>query len=133
MNRDLIAQNVEKLKEDHSCSQSTLMGICENENCSLDSKQLYVLGSGFAGGIGGTFDEGTCGALNGAVIALGLLENDPDLIKRHSKKLFEAFKDKYGSVECGIISKNGDDKSNCLGCCLFISNKVVDLLDKKEE
>ncbi len=133
MNSDLIMENVEKLKENHSCSQSTLMGLCENEDCILDSKQLSILGSGFSGGIGGTFDEGTCGALTGAIMALGLLENDSNLIKKHSKELFESFKDKYGSVECGVISKNGEDKSPCLGCCLFISQKVIDLLYKKEE
>ena len=42
----------------------------------MSQARLCALASGFSGGIGGTFDEGTCGALTGALIALGFLEDD---------------------------------------------------------
>lgn len=127
MNSEEIKRNIEQLRENYSCSQSTLMGLCEN--CDLNQEQLAILGSGFSGGIGGTFDEGTCGALTGAIIALGFLEDNPESVKKHSKELYEIFKDEYGSVECGVISKNGEDKSPCVDCCLFIAEKAIDLLD----
>ena len=126
MDCDLIKEHIKDLREDYSCSQSTLMGLARDSD--IDSKQLAILGSGFSGGIGGTFDEGTCGALTGAVMALGLIENDSDSIKKHSKELFETFKKEYGSVCCNVISKDGTDKSPCVDCCLFIAEKTIDLL-----
>ena len=128
MNKDKILKDIEKLREDKSCSQSTLMGICNNSDCKLSQKELENLGSGFSGGIGGTFDEGTCGAVTGAIIALGLLEEDPEKIKQYSKNLFEKFKDRYNSVRCDIISKKGEDKTPCVECCLYAGDIVADLL-----
>ena len=46
------------------------MGLCEVSNQPMSQARLCALASGFSGGIGGTFDEGTCGALTGALIAL---------------------------------------------------------------
>lgn len=128
--KEFIKKTVEEYRETKSCSQATLMGLCENADCKLSKEQLSLLASGFSGGIGGTFDEGTCGALTGAVMALGLLEDDEDKIKEHSKILFELFKDKYSSVECGVISKHGKDKSPCVECCLVASEEVAILLNQ---
>ena len=79
-------------------------------------------------GIGGTFSEGTCGAVTGAVMALGFLGADEKQIISASKKLFNEFKDKYESVTCGYISKDGDDKSPCVEVCLFAGEKVCEYL-----
>lgn len=103
-----------------SCSQATLTGICLNET-SLTEKQLLSLGKGFSGGIGGTFDEGTCGALTGAIIAIGLLlpeDEEKNIII--SKQLFKFFQEKYGTLQCKKLSKNGKDKSKCNEYCQFV-------------
>ena len=77
---------------------------------------MTKLACGFAGGMGGTFDEGTCGAVTGALIANGILNDDPSEIKANAKEIFNAFKEEYGTVRCDIISKNGEDKSPCVDC-----------------
>ena len=89
---------------------------------------MCKLTCGFAGGIGGTFDEGTCGALTGALIANGLLLDDEATIKSNAKILYNTFKAEYGSVCCGVISKNGEDKSPCVDCCVFIAKKLNEIL-----
>ena len=89
---------------------------------------LELLASGFSGGIGATFEDGTCGGLTGAVMALGLLGKDNAMIKSMSKDLFDAFKAEYGAVTCGEISDNGKDKSPCVELCLFSANEVCKLL-----
>ncbi len=61
------------------------MGLCEVANHPMSQARLCALASGFSGGIGGTFDEGTCGALTGALIALGFLEDDEIKIKMDAK------------------------------------------------
>ena len=103
--------------EGKSCSQGTLMGI--GEVAGLDLEELELLASGFSGGIGATFEDGTCGGLTGAVMALGLLGKDNAMIKSMSKDLFNAFKAEYGAVTCGEISDKGKDKSPCVELCLF--------------
>ena len=80
--------------------------------------------------MGGTFDEGTCGAVTGALMANGILNDDPAEIKANAKEIFNTFKEEYGSVCCGKLTNNGDDKSICVDCCVFIANKVADLLDE---
>ena len=67
-------------------------------------------------------------AVTGAVMALGLLGADEKQIISASKKLFNEFKDKYESVTCGYISKDGDDKSPCVEVCLFAGEKVCEYL-----
>ena len=74
-------------------------------------KEMTKLACGFAGGMGGTFDEGTCGAVTGALIANGILNDDPSQIKANAKAIFNSFKEEYGTVRCDIISKKGEDKS----------------------
>ena len=79
------------------------------------------------GGIGGTFDEGTCGAVTGALMANGIVIDDTGKIKANAKEIFNSFKEEYGTVRCDKISDKGKDKSPCVDCCVFIANKVADL------
>ena len=130
LNEELLEKKIRDYRIFKSCSESTLMGICETAEYPISQKEMTKLTCGFAGGIGGTFDEGTCGALVGALMANGLLLNDPIKIKANAKSLFNTFKEEYGSVCCGIISKNGEDKSPCVDCCVFIANKLNKLLDE---
>ena len=121
-----VVKKIEEYRKDYSCSQATLMGICDV--AGMPTEELALLAKGFSGGIGGTFSEGTCGAVTGAVMALGLLGADEKQIIAASKKLFNEFKDKYESVTCGHISKDGDDKSPCVEVCLFAGEKVCEYL-----
>ena len=121
-----VVKKIEEYRKDYSCSQATLMGICDV--AGMPTEELALLAKGFSGGIGGTFSEGTSGAVTRAVMALGLLGADEKQIISASKKLFNEFKDKYESVTCGYISKDGDDKSPCVEVCLFAGEKVCEYL-----
>ena len=129
LNSKSVEEKIRQYRVFKSCSQSTLIGLCEVANHPMSQARLCALASGFSGGIGGTFDEGTCGALTGALIALGFLEDDEIKIKMDAKKLYDAFKKEYGSVQCSIISKNGEDKSPCVDCCVYAArarnNKII--------
>lgn len=106
------------------------MGLCETAEYQISKAEMCKIACGFAGGIGGTFDEGTCGAVTGALIANGLVLDNPVKIKENAKEIFNSFKEKYGTVCCGKITNNGKDKSPCVDCCVFIANKVADLWDE---
>ena len=131
LDKQILEEKIREYRVFKSCSESTLMGLCETAGADINAKEMTKLACGFAGGMGGTFDEGTCGAVTGALIANGILNDDPSVIKSNAKEIFNTFKKEYGSVCCGTITNNGEDKSPCVDCCVFIANKLADLLDKE--
>lgn len=130
LDKQILEEKIRDYRTFKSCSESTLIGLCETAGADITPQLMTKLACGFAGGIGGTFDEGTCGAVTGALMANGILNDDPSLIKANAKEIFNTFKEEYGTVRCDIISKNGEDKSPCVDCCVFIANKVADLMDE---
>ena len=130
LDKQILEEKIREYRTFKSCSESTLMGLCETAEYPISQAEMVKLGCGFAGGMGGTFEEGTCGAVTGALIANGLINDDPSEIKANAKEIFNAFKEEYGTVRCDKISDKGKDKSPCVDCCVFIANKVADLLDK---
>lgn len=130
LDKKILEEKIRDYRNSKSCSESTLMGICETAEADITPEFMTKLACGYAGGIGGTFDEGTCGAVNGALMANGIINDDPAVIKANAKEIFNTFKEEYGSVMCGKITNNGADKSPCVDCCVFIANKLADLLDE---
>lgn len=131
LDKKILEEKIREYRTFKSCSESTLMGLCETAEADITPQEMTKLSCGFAGGMGGTFDEGTCGAVTGALMANCILNEAPPIIKENAKEIFNAFKDEYGTVRCDKITNHGKDKSPCVDCCVFIANKVVDLLDKQ--
>ena len=129
LDKKILEEKIRQYRKTKSCSESTLMGLCETADADITKEKMIRLGCGFAGGIGGTFDEGTCGAVTGALMANGIVIDDTGKIKANAKEIFNSFKEEYGTVRCDKISDNGKDKSQCVDCCVFIANKVADLWD----
>lgn len=127
LDKKILEEKIRQYRESKSCSESTLTGLYEVAELPISQGEMTTIACGFAGGIGGTFDEGTCGALTGALMANGLALDDCEKIKNNAKEIFKAFKEEYGSVCCGTITSNGEDKSQCVDCCVFIANKLADL------
>lgn len=113
----------------HSCSEATLTAISRALQLDYPEDMLRALSVGFRGGIGGTFDEGTCGALSGAIMAMGLADpSDPALTVKRAKKSFESFKREFGTVECGAMHHKG--RGHCNNCCLSAAREAMRNLDK---
>lgn len=119
-------------EQNYSCSQATLLGICKALGSSLTEQQIMALSAGFRGGIGRSYNEGTCGALSVGVMALGMyLPDKNEKTIALSKELFDHFKQANGTVICGnIVQRHGF--SRCTGCCLCIGNKVAELLQREK-
>ena len=130
LDEKILEEKIRDYRTFKSCSESTLMGLCETANADITAAEMTKLACGFAGGMGGTFDEGTCGAVTGALMANGIILDDPVKIKENAKEIFNSFKEEYGTVRCDKISNHGEDKSPCVDCCVFIAKKVADLLDE---
>ncbi len=131
LDKEILEEKIREYRTFLSCSESTLMGLCETAEYPISQEDMRKLACGFAGGMGGTFDEGTCGAVTGALMANGLLNDDIPTIKANAKEIFNTFKEEYGTVRCDKITNHGEDKSPCVDCCVFIANKVADLANNK--
>ena len=125
----ILEEKIREYRESKSCSESTLRGLCELADVQITTEEMIKLAAGFAGGMGGTFDEGTCGAVTGALMANGLIVDDISKIKSNAEEIFNSFKGEYGTVCCGKITNGGEDKSPCVDCCVFIAKKVVELME----
>ena len=129
LDEKILEEKIREYRKSKSCSESTLMGLCETTGSDITADEMTKLACGFAGGMGGTFDEGTCGAVTGALMANGIILDDTGKIKANAKEIFNTFKEEYGTVRCDKITNHGKDKSPCVDCCVFIAKKVADLLD----
>ena len=85
LDKKILEEKIREYRTFKSFSESTLMGLCETAESDISQKKMVKLACGFAGGMGGTFDEGTCGAVTGALIANGILNDDPSEIKSNAK------------------------------------------------
>ena len=116
----------------HSCSQATFLGICRALGGSLAEEQLLALSAGFAGGIGKTFNDGSCGALVGGVMVVGLYQpGQTDKAVTDGKRLFEQFKEREGTVICKDILQKYGGFSNCTNCCVHVGRDVAAILSQQ--
>ena len=129
INTQDVLEKIESYRGTKTCSQAVLVAFCEV--AGLPTENLDKIALGLTGGIGGTFDEGTCGALTGAIISLGFLCNNEEDIMTISEKLFYDFKGKYSTVNCGPLSNHGNDKLVCVDNCLFVAEAMCKYLNQK--
>ena len=116
----------------YSCSQATFVGICRAIGCERSDKELMALSAGFRGGVGCSYNEGSCGAFSAGIMALGMcLPEDNAKAIALSKELFDHFKQKHGTVICGnIVYRYGF--TECTNCCICVATKVAELLQREK-
>ena len=103
-----IEQAVEKFDRGYNCSQAVLSTYCEQ--FGLDCETALKIATGFGGGM---HINGTCGAVTGAIMVLGLKFGNTDENKQAKEKT-------YGKVILyanQFIARNGSVKCHeLLGC-----------------
>ena len=83
-------------KRSHNCCQAVLLAF--EDLLPYDKEALLMLGATFGSGRGGMM--GTCGALVGAEMALGLLSQKTGGMNGSSRRLFQSFEEKCGASRC---------------------------------
>lgn len=124
---ETVKQNILQLRDAKTpCARATLLGICRGLEADILSEEiLTAISSGLRGGIGRTYNEGTCGALTGAVVALGLLFHDDEAKALElSHELFNYFLGEFGTVMCGKIT-NKHGLKRCTECCVKAGCRVA--------
>jgi C_GCAxxG_C_C family probable redox protein len=101
----------------HNCAQSVFQTIVEERKVFIE--EVPYISAAFGGGIAG--QGKTCGAVTGALMALGLLlkEKEKDITKhkeltnKKAKEFLEQFKEKFETTNCSdIIGFDPNDEAS---------------------
>ena len=93
---------VEK-KRCYNCAQAVVCTYCDI--CGLDESTAADLAGAFGSGMGNM--EGTCGALVGAGIVLGLVTKDRHLARSRMKTVMTQFQERNGATRCKLLKGVG--------------------------
>jgi C_GCAxxG_C_C family probable redox protein len=103
------------LRNDYNCSETMLVAANEAYGLGLDERALHVA-SPFGGGMG---RERACGALTGALMALGAMRSRDwshrdDRLGELRDEFVRRFEERFGSLDCAEIKKT--HRSETRGC-----------------
>jgi len=109
---DAVCERARELfdSKQHNCAESVFLAINEVFNGGLDQATAARIATGLGGGLGAT--GGTCGALTGGVLAIGLIAGaDPAVARR--KKIYplaaalqERFTQRFGTICCRDLTRD---------------------------
>jgi len=115
-----VQKAIELRNSGYNCAQTV---ACSFKNLlDIDEKTLFSITTGFGGGMGG--NEGTCGALSGAIAVVSLIKSNNNESKEEIydsiKKLFNQFVEHNGSSICKELkgSETGVELTSCKDCVL---------------
>lgn len=138
---------IDAFRSESNCTQSVLIAFSDDLTYVRDT--AMQIASGFGGGMGRL--QGTCGAVTGAYMVLGLyqyqIQQDknttlPDMIQNFSKKFILM----HGSTECrtlldcdintekgqGFVRENDLREKVCESCISNAIRILADLMGKKQ-
>ena len=120
------SEKAAEYKRGHNCCQAVLLAF--EDMLPLDHYTLLAMGSTFGSGMGGM--QGTCGALVGAEMVLGLLGYKGSSMNKYSRELFARFADDCGSSVCielkGVLT--GRMLCSCEDCCRHAAEAVEKMI-----
>lgn len=113
----------------HNCTQAVLCTYCDYTD--LDEETIKHVGNGFAVGMGNM--EGTCGAIVGAGVVLGLATKDKAKAVRGMRQLMDKFQQRNGATQCKLLKGVGGGKvlRECPLCVADASEFLEELLDRQ--
>lgn len=124
MGSTLVEEAVNRFKEGLSCSQAIFLTY--GKQYGIDEQTAKTIARSFGGGMGRTCQ--TCGAVTGAYMVLGFINNDSDekSAKEKTYTLVQAFSKKFheinGNVNCQQLL--GCDLGTTEGQEYFRSNNL---------
>ena len=116
-----------KRSNSHNCAQAVVCTYCDlvglHEQTALDIAGAYGTGMGNM--------EGTCGAIVGAGMIIGLATKDRHLSRGRMKGLMTQFQDRNGATQCKLLKGVGTGKPlrECPDCVADASEFLEAILD----
>ena len=111
-----IQEAVNKKRSGYNCAQAVACTYCDL--VGMDEKTIQKITQGFAVGMGTM--EASCGAITGAAVILGLLNDDPAKTFVDSRAVISKFKEQNGSVICKELKgiETGTVLRECNDCVM---------------
>ena len=108
MTDETVKLSMKYFSTDYNCSQSVMKAILESKGMDFD--EIFHLAAGFGGGVG--LQGHICGAVSGAVAALGVINGAKfEDVRKHkqatynsSEKFMKQFTEKHGSIICDDLT-----------------------------
>lgn len=108
----------------HNCAQAVICTYADF--AGIDEETARNLGNAFGAGMGTM--EGTCGALVGAGVVLGMATKDRAAARKGMRQIMTQFQQRNGATQCKLLKGVGTGVvlRECTGC-------VVDAAELLEE
>ena len=108
MTDDAVKRAMKYFSTDYNCAQSVMKSVLQE--LDLDFDQVFHLAAGFGGGVG--LQGHICGAVSGAVAALGVINSKKyqdavahkEATYQSVQKFFRMFTQKNGSIMCDNLT-----------------------------
>lgn len=112
----------------YNCAQAVICAYCDK--CGIAEETAKNLGNSFAMGMGNT--EGTCGALIGAGMVLGLLCKSPTESLKKMRRIMDRFAAEKGATRCCMLKgiNNGKVLSSCSECVAHAVELLEEAVDE---
>lgn len=113
--RERIAKAIELKQNGLNCAQAVICAY--TDVTGLDYQTSYNISSGFGSGMGNM--EGTCGAISGANMVIGMINKEKEASSRAMRTLMAKFAERNGATQCKLLKGIGT------GCVLRPCNECV--------
>lgn len=113
----------------HNCTQAVLCTY--HDFAGMEEETIKNAGNAFAAGMGNM--EGTCGAIVGAGIVLGLATQDKAKSVKGMRQIMDKFKQRNGATQCKLLKGVGTGKvlRECPLCVADASEFLEEILERK--
>ena len=115
----------------HNCAQAIVSTYADF--VGLNETTAKNIANAFGGGMGNM--EGTCGALVGAGIVLGLATKDKATSRKGMRQIMMQFQERNGAIQCKLLKGVGTKVvlRECTGCVADAAELLEKQLKKLEQ
>ncbi len=111
-------------KQGYNCAEAVVKAFNEEKGLNIPVSVASPFGTGMAVGA-------TCGAITGAIIALGSVKGREEAIvrnesRKYAKEIMSKIKEKYGTFECIELKKKGVSCSEIIEYAYNILKECVE-------
>ena len=113
----------------YNCAQAVLCTYCDKIGISEDT--ACAIGNAFAAGMGNM--EGTCGALVGAGIVLGVINKDRAKSVKDMRQIMTQFQQRNGATQCKLLKGIETKKvlRECPDCVADAAEFLEEIINKE--
>lgn len=115
----------------YNCAQAITCTYCDK--IGLDESTCFDIANAFAAGMGNM--EGTCGALVGAGLILGLLNKDRTRSVKDMRQIMTRFQERNGATQCRLLKGVGTGRPlrECPDCVADAAEFLEEILNLSEK